>query len=212
MKLLFVCLLSFIFQTGFSQIDTSKKLSPVTLDTLLVLPKSKKIIKVHLKGYPSYSGLSQTTAVVSYAGNLPRGLLKSVSFYFNCGLVNHLKKRCKINYKDVELGLLIYKANSDSTIGDVISQNDIKFIVTSEHRGQFKVDVRSLKVRENSIFIGFSVLSKLPKDENNIYVRYNETKTARSYVKMDLPYMSDNWRKPFTPYPSELKLNLEILQ
>lgn len=212
MKFLFSFFFLLMIQFVFAQVDTSNTANTLTLSNITLSNEAKKIVKVRLRGFPSYNGLSQTNAVVSYTGHLPEGQLKSVSFYFNCGLVNRLKKRLKINYKDVKLGLLVYKANPDSTLGELISQNDIMFTVPAQHRGPFKVDLSSLNILESSIFIGFSVLSELPQDENNIYVRYNETKSARTYVKMNLPYMQNQWRKSFTPDATELKLNLEVLQ
>jgi hypothetical protein len=208
--LLFAFLLLPVF--CWSQTDSTRNLAPITLDTLTVTSKSTTIKKVHLKGFPSYNGLEQTKAVITNSGELPQGTLKSVTFYFNTGLINHLKKRLKISYKDVELGLLIYKANDDGTLGEMVSGNDIKFIVRASHRGAYKVDASSLHVRDNHVFIGFSVLTDLPKDQNNIYVRYNETKLHNTYVRWKVPFMSDNWRKyPGDPM-SELKMTIEIEQ
>lgn len=184
----------------------------IYLDTVSVWSKGRKTMKVQLRGFPMYNGLSQTKSVVSFVALPVKSHLKSVSFYFNCGMVNRLKKRLKINYKDVELGIVIYRANADSTLGKVISENEILFTVPASHRGPFKVDLSSLAVQEDLVFIGFSVISELTPGENNIYVRYNEKRSARTFVKYSFPPGFKEWHSPRGPNPYELKLNLEAVK
>jgi hypothetical protein len=142
----------------------------------------KRIVKYDISGHPSYGGLtSRTSKVVCLLQDLPEGKIDNVTFYFNTGLPNLYKKKLKINYKDVLLGILICEVDEKGKPGKVISDNEIKFLVSHNHNGSLTVSLRSLNLYSQKMYFGFNVLSDVSSSENNIYISYCEDENAKLY-------------------------------
>lgn len=142
----------------------------------------KRIVKYDISGNPAYSGLtSKTSKIVCLLQDLPEGKIDNVTFYFNTGLPNLLKKKLKINYKDVLLGILICEVDEKGKPGKVISDNEIKFLVFHDHNGPLTVSLGSLNLNSQKMYFGFNILSNISSSENNIYIRFCEDENAKLY-------------------------------
>ncbi|MFD2891359.1 hypothetical protein ACFS5J_04955 [Flavobacterium chuncheonense] len=208
-KLIFLLTILLFSLSGKAQYELPKD-TLIHLEEVIIKnnKKVKKYIsKVELKGIPAFNGLNYVKKEVSAIRNIPKGRLSYVDFYFNTGLVNLFKKKLNINYKDTQLGLLIYEIGEDGKPGKAISENQIKFIVTKEHDGKFRIDLTPLNLQCTDIFIGFEVLSTSDGKEDNIYVRYNDNDEACSYY-ISKNSNNQNWLK--TPFRKHFKLTLGV--
>lgn len=200
-----------LFSISINAQETTQKDSIIVLREIKILKKKKAkkhITKIDLDGRPNFGGLNQISKIVSVVKNIPEGRLSYVDFYFNCGLVNFLKKKLDINYKDTELGLLVYEVAQDGKPGKAISENEIKFIVKKEHNGRFRIDLSTLNLYHRNIYMGVQVLSKLDDKEKNIYVRFSENENASTYIVSE-NYKSANWHKYYSP-KAHFKLSLGV--
>lgn len=184
MKRIFQILILIIFGNSFLFAQTSIMKDTIALESVIVKSPlvRKKIIKTESKGIPAYNGLRYLKKVVCLQKDLPKGVIKSVTFYFNCGLINILHKQLNIKYKDVKIGLILYKVSDDGFPGETISEREIDFVVSADHRGAFVVNLERLNLVSEDMFIGVELLTEMPNNENNIYIRFDESKQARSYV------------------------------
>lgn len=172
--------------------------------------KKKQITKVHLDGRPSYSGLRQIEKIVSAVTNIPNGHLSYVDFYFNTGIVNLFKKKLEIEYKDTELGLLLYEFDENGLPGKPISENEITFTVKENDSGKFRIDLSTLNLENyKNLYIGFLVLTKSDSKQNTIYVRFSEKENASTYIVNKI-YQSQDWKKYYSATPTHIKLTLGI--
>jgi hypothetical protein len=89
--------------------------------------------------------------------DLPEGNIKSATFHFNCGLINLLHKTLHINYKDVKLGLIVYNVTDNDLPGEVISENEIEFIVRADHRGSLHINLNEVTIYHS---VGLSIFSQ----------------------------------------------------
>lgn len=197
---------------GYSQGRTvTVKDSAISLAPVIVYNKyKKKIITFEPDGHPAYNGLQKIKKFVCLLDTLPAGRIKSVSFYFNTGLINLLQKKLNINYKDVTLGILIYGVAADGSPGNAISENEVQFIVKADHRGELEVNLEELNLPSQEMFIGVSVLSDISDTENNIYIRFNESDQTRAYAVFDSTdeKLKNQWMG-FLNYYFKMKIKIE---
>jgi hypothetical protein len=203
------CVNSFLFP------QTSAIKDTIALESVIVKtrPITKKTVTFETTGRPAYNGLEQTKKIVSLQKNLPKGTIKTVTFHFNCGLVNLLHKKLNIIYKDVKLGLLLYKVSTDGSPGEVISENEIEFVVNADHRGAYEVSLEKLNLESQDMYLGFELLTEMPKDENNIYVRFDESDDARCFVIFQGRdgSLNDKWF-PFINYNFKSEIKIEQIK
>ena len=160
-----------------------------TLAEVEITSKRKKKIKKHkISGTPAFDNISKDEFIVSSVNQLPKGKVKSVSFYFNTAFIDFVDvvagKKFDVNYIDVELGLLVYEMGNDNQLGNLISDCELKFVVPHNHKGAYKVDISEIELPEGNFFIGFKVLSETNKDENNLYLRLFESDSHVTYFEM----------------------------
>lgn len=173
--------------------------------------QKKKLLNYEISGNPAYNGLDYGTGkVVCLLDNLPSGKIKSVTFYLNTGLPNLFKSKLKINYKDVLLGIIICEVDEKGKPGKVITENEVKFMVSADHRGSLTVNLSSLNLESAKMFFGFTILSEVSKTESNLYMRFCEDENARMYQYMSA-YNSDkkNW---YQVAKQSFKLKMKIEQ
>jgi hypothetical protein len=208
-KLIFLFALA-AFCNAYSQ--KTEKDSVIHLAPVIVhgKPAKKKIITFEPDGYPAYNGLQHMKKMVCRLKTLPAGKIKSVTFYFNTGLINLLHKKLQINYKDVRLGIVIYDIAGNGLPGDVISDSEVQFMVKSDHRGSLEVNLEELNLSSKEMYIGLAVLSEISNTENNIYIRFNESDDTRSFIMSDSAdeQWQDKWMG-FLNYYFKMEIKVE---
>lgn len=181
-RLFFLMILMLSSVSMFSQIDTEE----TTLDEIEISTKKKKKVKKYkIEGLiPEFQVLSKDNFFVTKFDDLPKGKIISMTLYFNTwapNFLNSINDDFKTNYKDVDLGILVYEMKVDGTLGKIISDSDIKFIVKKEHRGAMKIDLSSIDFPDTPFFMGIKVLSDCDADEGNFFLRICETDKTYSY-------------------------------
>lgn len=180
---------------NFAQAQNTFKDTVFLEEVVTKFQKKKKLLKYEISGHAAYSGLHHgTSKIVCLLDNLPTGTIKNVTFYLNTGLPNMFKRKMKINYKDVLLGILVCEVDTNGKPGKILSENEVKFWVKADHRGSLTVDLSSLNLESTKMFFGFTVLSELSKNENNLYMRFCENECAATYRLGNVYNRNDkNW-------------------
>ena len=192
-----VILLLILFHVNFAMSQDVLKDTIHLKDVTVKAKQKKKIINYSISGHPAYNSLqARMSKVVCLLDNLPSGKIENVTFYLNTGLPNLFKKKLQINYKDVWLGIIICEVDEKGKPGKTISENEVKFLVSADHRGAITVNLASLNLTSSKMFFGFTVLSLLSMTESNLYMRFCEDENARMY-QFEKAYNSDekNWYK-----------------
>jgi len=198
-----------LFSTHFFAQENLKDTIHLT-EVLVGKKRKKRIVKYDISGHPSYNGItSKTSKMVCLLEDLPQGIIDNVTFYFNTGLPNLFKNKLKINYKDVLLGILICEVDKNGKPGKIISENEVKFLVSHDHRGSLTVNLRPLNLYSKKMYLGFNILSDISNSEKNIYIRFCEDENAKLY-EYGTWYNSNE--KDWYSYRKEsfkLKMNIE---
>jgi len=174
--------------------------------------EKKKVTTIKLNGHPSFLNVTNQKEIITLVRDLPKGKLKYVEFYFNCGLPNLFKKKFNINYKDVKLGLVIYNVDNNNNPDKIISQNEIVFDVNHDHSGSFKVNTESLNLYNyDKLYIGFYILSELNTKETNLYLRLNEKENAKTFILSDKSNKKYEYKVPDKKnYGHQMKMYVAI--
>ena len=157
---------------GQSQTDTSIKIIQLQ-EAVVSGGKSKRIEHFKTTGYPSYRSFQKNDKYINLIAGYPKGKISYVEFFFNTGLPNMFKNKLHIDYQDVDLKLLLYEVIDSSEIGEPLIMPEIKFTVSKDHNGSYRIPLSQFNIREDRIFIGFAVVSETTKGKSNIYVRMN---------------------------------------
>lgn len=209
-------LLSMLFSFCSTTLFAQNKNDETTLDELIIHSKAKnKIKKLKVKGFPFHGYYSQNESIVTSMTNLPKGKVKSVIFNFNNRFTRFVGQnfdQINISYLDMEFGILVYEMNDKYQLGNIVSDCEVKFLVSKDHKGDFKVDVSEIDFPEGRFFIGFKVLSETYKNgigsfyvmvsDNDENVSYRTYKNFKGVADTDF-FNLDN---------EHLKLTLEIEQ
>ncbi len=214
-----ILLLLMLFSFCSTNLSAQNKNDETTLDELIINSKAKKKIKKYkLSGSPAYNSIDQDEFIVTGVNNIPKGKVSNVTFYFNTLFIDFVDyvsgEKFNTNYIDVKLGLLVYEMNDNKEIGKIVSDCELTFIVPHNHKGAYKVDLSTIDIPEDKFFIGFKVLSKTNKGENNIYIRLFESDEYLSFSEI---YVSDfsnpeKYTKKIISNFAHLKMTLEIEQ
>lgn len=212
-RLLLLTLMLFCTTSLFAQ----NTIEETTLDELEITSKGKrKIKKYKIDGInPEFQVLSKDNFFITKYDNLPKGKIISTTYYFNTwvpNLLNSINDDFKTNYKDVDLGLLVFEVNKDGTLGKVISDCEIKFTVKKEHRGELKIDISEIDFPTDDFFMGIKVLSECNADEGNFFIRICETNKTFSYETFLPDAKSNDKSITLAQQPFALKTTLEIEQ
>ena len=210
-------LLLMLFSFCSTALSAQNKNDETTLNELIIYSKAKKKIKkFRIDGIiPEFQALSKDNFFITKFDELPKGKITSATFYFNTwspNFVNTLNKDFKTNYKDVNLGLLVYEMKKDGTLGKIISDSEIKFTVKKEHKGGLKIDISSIDFPEDHFFMGVKVLSDCDAEEGNFFIRICETDKTFSYETFLPDTKFQNKKITLARQPFALKTILEIQQ
>ena len=134
-KYSFVLILMLLFPVS---LFAQSKIEDTTLNEVVInANKKKKIKKLRVKGFPPlHNYFIQNESIITGINNCPSGKIKSVIFNFNNNFTRFVgSKFNQINdeFLDMEFGLLLYEMNDDGTIGNVVSDSEIKFFVSKDH-------------------------------------------------------------------------------
>ena len=180
--------------------------------------KRKKIKKYKLNGFPpDFIDFSTNEFVVTNFENLPKGKIISATFYFNTWLpsfANSVNQEFKIDYKDVDFGILVYEMKKDGTLGELISNSEVKFTVNKEHRDAFKIDVSSIDFPSDKFFLGIKALSDVTIGEGSFYLRLCEPELNYSFQKFEksATFQPIYESQTLAQQPFAIKTTLEIEQ
>ncbi|RRJ87704.1 hypothetical protein EG240_14655 [Paenimyroides tangerinum] len=212
-RLLLLTLMLFCTTSLFAQ----NTIEETTLDELEIASKRKrKIKKYKIDGInPEFQVLSKDNFFITKYDNLPKGKIISATFYFNTwapNLLNSINDDFKTNYKDVDLGILVYEMKKDGTLGKMISDSEVNFTVKKEHRGELKIDVSEIDFPTGDFFMGIKVLSECNADEGNFFIRICETDKTFSYETFLSKANAKDKSITLAQQPFALKTTLEIEQ
>ena len=159
--------------------------SIIYLQEVVVSKKASKskIIKIKTRGTTVGGlGMQKLPGQVSLIKDIPAGYLNYVVFDFNSGIVNLIKKKSDVVYKDTELSLVIYSVANDGSPGERLNENQIRFVVKEDHRGTIKFDLKPLNLQSQpQLFIGIENLST--DQENSMILKMQLNKTSVMYTK-----------------------------
>ena len=212
-------LLLMLFSFCSTTLSAQSKNDETTLDELIINSKAKKKIKkLKVKGFPFYSYYSQNESVVTGINNLPKGKVKSVIFNFNnifTRTVGGITNQINTNFLDVEFGILVYEMNNEYQLGNIVSDCEVKFSVSKDHKVDFKVDFKvdlsEVDFPKDRFFIGFKVLSETYKNDASFYVMLCDNDDNVSY-RTHKNYKGTNGNDFFNLNDGHLKMTLEIEQ
>ena len=214
-RLLLLTLMLFCTTSLFAQ----NTIEETTLDELEITSKRKrKIKKYKLNGFPpDFIDFSKNEFVVTNFENLPKGKIISATFYFNTWLpsfANSVNEEFKIDYKDVDFGVLVYNMKKDGTLGNLISDSEVKFTIKKEQRDGFKIDVSSIDFPLDKFFLGIKALSDVKTGEGSFYLRLCEPELNYSFQKFEKSEIFNpiNESNTIVQQPFALKTTLEIEQ
>ena len=210
-KVLIISLLLFSFNKMNAQTNTDD----TVLDEVIIHSKTKKKIKkVKVKGFPFYSYFSKNESVITGFEKLPEGKITTVTFNFNnkfTRFTGDVFNQINTNYLDMQFGLLVFERNADGTVGAVISNCVIKFLVSKEHKGNFVLNVSEIDFPESGFFIGFKVLSETYEKEASFYVMMCDNDENTSYRTYNHFNISDR-DQLYNSNGEHLKITLGIEQ
>jgi len=209
-------LLLMLFSFCSAILSAQNKNDETTLDELIINSKAKKKIKkIKVKGFPFYGYYSQNESIVTGMTTLPEGKVKSVTFNFNnryTRFVGGNFDQVNINYLDMEFGILVYEMNDKFQLGNIVSDCDVKFSISKDHKGDFKVDVSEIDFPKDRFFIGLKVLSETYKNDiGSFYVMLCDNDENVSY-RTHKNYKGANGNDFFNLEEEHLKMTLEIEQ
>lgn len=209
-------LLLMLFSFCSTALSAQNKNDETTLDELVINSKAKKKIKkLKVKGFPFYGYYGQNESIVTGLTNLPKGKVKSVIFNFNnryTRFVGQNFNQINISYLDMEFGILVYEMNDKYQLGNIVSNCEVKFSVSKDHKGDFKVDLSEIDFPEGQFFIGLKVLSETYKNDiGSFYVMLCDNDENVSY-RTHKNYKGLNGNDFFNLEGEHLKMTLEIEQ
>ena len=188
-----------------------------TLDEVEITSKKKKKIKKYkIDGLnPEFQVLSKDNFFITKFDNLPKGKIISTTFYFNTwapNFISSINDDFQTNYKDVDLGILVYESTKDGTLGKILSDCEVKFTVKKEHRGDLKIDISEIDFPKKDFFMGLKVLSDCNADEGNFFIRICESDKTFSYETFLPDVKAKEQAITLVQQPFALKTTLEIEQ
>ena len=112
-----------------------------------------------------------------------------------------------IEYKDIELGLLIYEAKDDGTPGELLTDKVIRFTLHASDSGFIELNLNPLYLNTSkTMFFGIELLNKQIGNDFKIMTKCNDDNLKLLYLKS---WNNDDWH--FSNIPCSMKIDLGIL-
>ena len=200
-KTLFYFLVFFISLNSYCQIKDTIKLEEIN-----VHGTDEKVKHIKTKGAPSSLTGKDIKSIISKIDDVPLGNLNSIKFYFNSSVLFFVKDNNKSEYKDVEMGLLIYEAKEDGTPGELLTDKIIRFTLQSNHRGAIELDLRPLYLNTSkSMFFGIELFNKQIGTDFKIMTNRNKENSKLLYIKVR---NSEDWVYPNIPHGIKMDIGV----
>lgn len=186
-----------------------------TTDTIYLkqveIQKKSKGKTVNLKTQGASSSLTGEAikSAICRIDSIPSGKLSSIKFYFNHSFLDLFKGESEVEYKDLELGLLLFNVNEDGTPGKPISEKEIRFTVKANQRGSLELDLNSLYLNtEKSMYFGFELFTIQTGKNLRIMIETSRENSKTFYIKS---WKNENWNLlDFGDKNLALKMDLKI--
>jgi len=200
-KTLFYFLVFFISLNSYCQIKDTIKLEEINVHAT-----NEKVKHIKTKGAPSSLTGKDIKSIISKIDDIPLGNLNSIKFYFNSSVLFFVKDNNKSEYKDVEMGLLIYEAKEDGTPGELLTDKIIRFTLQSNHRGAIELDLRPLYLNTSkSMFFGIELFNKQIGTDYKIMTNKNKENSKLLYLKVG---NSKDWVYPNIPHGIKMDIGV----
>jgi hypothetical protein len=201
-KTLFYFLVFFISLNSHCQIKDTLKLEEVK-----VLATHEKVKHIKTKGGTSSLTGKDIKSLISRIDEIPPGNLTSIKFFFNSNVLFFVRDNNKSEYKDVEMGFLIFEAKEDGTPGELLTDKIIRFTLHSNHHGAIELDLRPLYINTSkSMFFGIELFNKQIGKDFKIMTYRNKENSKLLYLKH---WKSEDWN--LFDYPCGIKIDLGII-
>ena len=201
-KTILYFLVFFISLNSYCQIKDT-----INLEEVKVLTTNKKIKHLKTKGNHSSLAGNLIKSIISRIDDIPSGNLTSIKFFFNSSVLFFVKDDYKAEYKNVEMGLLIYDAKEDGTPGELLTDKIIRFTLHSNHHGAIELDLRPLYLNTSkSMFFGIELFNKQTGKDFKIMTYRNKENSKLLYLKH---WKNEDWN--LFDYPCGIKMDLGII-
>jgi hypothetical protein len=190
-----------VSMNSFAQVNDTIFLNEITVQ------KTRNKIK-HIKTEGKTSSLTGNPikSVISRIDKLPSGSLASIKFYFNNSIFDLLPDDGLIDYKDVELCLLIYNVKEDGSLGGAIVDKEIRFLLRADHRGSIELDLEPLYLNTSeSMYFGIELLKQ--QSGNDFRIMINEN-SIPSYMR---GWNNDEWSNFGIPLGLKMALGIRLI-
>ncbi len=201
-KTILLIFIFFISLTSYSQIKDTIK-----LEELKILTSNNKVNHIKTKGKLSSFTGNIIKSIVSKIDEIPSGKLSTIKFFFNRSDLFFIKDNNKSDYKDVELGLLIYNAKDDGTPGELLTDKVIRFVLHSKKQGTIQLDLKPLFLNTSkTMFFGIELLNKQIGKDLKIMTKCNGENSKLLFLKT---WNNKDWL--FSNIPCGMKIDLGIV-
>lgn len=200
-KTLFYFLVFFISLNTYCQTKDTIKLEEINVHGTY-----EKVKHIKTKGSPSSLTGKDIKSIISKIDDIPLGNLNSIKFFFNSSVLFFVKDNNKSEYKDVEMGLLIYEVKEDGTPGELLTDKVIRFTLQSNHRGPIELDLRPLYLNTSkSMFFGIELFNKQIGTDFKIMTNRNKENSKLLYIKVR---NSEDWVYPNIPHGIKMDIGV----
>ena len=200
-KTILYFLVFFISLNSYCQIKDT-----INLEEVKVLSTNEKIKHIKTKGGPSSLTGKDIKSIISRIDEIPFGNMTSIKFFFNSSVLFFVKDDNKSEYKDVDMGLLIYEANEDGTPGELLTDKIIRFTLHSNHHGAIELDLRPLYLTTSkSMFFGIELFNKQVGTDFKIMTNRNKENSKLLYLKIG---NSKDWVYPNIPHGIKMDIGV----
>jgi len=201
-KTLFYFFVFFISLNSYCQIKDT-----INLEVVNVLAKNEKVKHIKTSGASSSLTGKDIKSIISKIDDLPNGNLTSIKFFFNSSVLFFVKDNNISEYKDVEMGLLIYEAKEDGTPGELLTDKIIRFTLHSNHHGAIELDLRPLYINTSkSMFFGIELFNKQLGTDFKIMTNRIKENSKLLYLKVG---NSNDWVYP--NIPNGIKMDIGVI-
>ncbi len=147
----------------------------------------------HLKSKGMTSSLSGKAlkGILNKMDDIPTGSLASVKLYFNSRVLFFVENDKKKDSKDVNFGLLVYDVKEDGSPGKAITDKEIRFTVTADHKGAIELDLTPLHLNTlSSMYIGIELLQPQVGNDFTLMISCSDSKPNSLYMNS---WNADAW-------------------
>ncbi|MEC4005861.1 hypothetical protein OX283_014415 [Flavobacterium sp. SUN052] len=193
-----------IFLTSINSYSQIK--DTIRLEEVKILSTNKKVEHLKTKGKLSSLTGNLIKGIISKVDEIPDGKLSSIKFFFNSSPLFYIKDTDKADYRDVELGLLIYNVKEDGTPGELLIDKVIIFKLNSKNQKFIELDLKPLYLNSSkTMFFGIELLNKQIGKDFKIMTKCNNENSNLLYMKT---WKSEKWYS--SDIPCEMKLDIGI--